>query len=393
MSPRRTAHTIAPPEQRLRIPLKVLPILAAGLAVLAAALVLSSRANTPAGASSSSTPSASRFVVRPAGDASDGVVVALGRIEPVSRVLRLAGPGGSDAGRVAEVVVAEGQRVTRGQVLAVLDSEPRLAAALAQAEANAAIKKAQLAQKVAELDNSEKSLAASVEQQAAERDRAQWELDRHDQLKKVGMYTEPALIDKRLALLSANRRLETSKLALERIQARDTSGWRLEEAVAHAELAATAAAADKARADHAQSRVSAPIDGTILRLHARLGQQLGSEGFAEMGDVSTMMVRAEVFEADITGVVAGQPAAITSRSLDGVLRGTVDRIGRAVGTQSIIREDPAAVLDSRVIEVFVRLDAASSARVANLTNLQVRVAIERTTQAAGRSYQQSSRAD
>jgi HlyD family secretion protein len=398
MSQRRTAHTITPPsEQRMRIPLKALPVLAAGLALLAAALVVSSKANAPVHTQSSATPpavqSAPRYMVRPAGDADDGVVVALGRIEPVSRVLRLAGPTGSDAGRIAELSVAEGQRVARGQVLAVLDSEPRLAASLAQAEANASMKKAQLAQKISELDNSEKSLAAAVEQQVAERDRAQWEFDRHGQFVKAGVYSDPALIDKRLALASANRKLETSKLALERVQVRDANGWRLEEAVARAELDAAQAAADKARADHAQSRLIAPIDGTILRLYARLGQQLGSEGFAEMGDVSTMMVRAEVFEADIAGVALGQPAAITSRSLDGALRGTVDRLGRAVGTQSIIREDPAAVLDSRVIEVFVRLDAGSSARVTNLTNLQVRVAIERTAQAAGRSYQQSSRAD
>lgn len=379
----------------MRIPLKVLPVLAAGLALLAVALVVSSKANAPAGMHSSETPpavsSAPRFLVRPAGEAGDGIVVALGRIEPVSRVLRLAGPTGGDAGRVATLAVVEGERVTRGQVLGVLDTEPRLAAALAQAEANASMKKAQLAQKISELDNSEKSLAAAVEQQVAERDRAQWEFDRHGQFVKAGVYSDPVLIDKRLALASANRKLETSKLALERVKVRDGSGRLLEEAVARAELDAAVAAADKARADHMQSRLIAPIDGTILRLYARLGQQLGSEGFAEMGDVSAMMVRAEVFEADIAGVAVGQPAAITSRSLDGTLRGSVDRIGRAVGTQSIIREDPAAVLDSRVIEVFVRLDAASSARVANLTNLQVRVAIERVAQAAGRSYQQSSR--
>jgi HlyD family secretion protein len=383
----------------MRIPLKVLPVLAAGLALLAVALVVSSRANAPVGAQSSAAspaaqsavPSTQRYVVRPAGGASEGVVVALGRIEPVSRMLRLAGPTGSDAaGRVATLAVAEGERVTRGQLLAVLDTEPRLAAALAQAEANASMKQAQLAQKSTELDNSEKSFAAALEQQAAERDRAQWEFDRYGQFVKAGVYSDPVLIDKRLALLAANRKLETSKLALERIQVRDAAGWRLEEAVARAELAAAVAAADKARADHAQSRIIAPIDGTILRLHARLGQQLGSDGFAEMGDVSTMMVRAEVFEADIAGVAVGQAASINSRSLDGTLRGTVDRIGRAVGTQSIIREDPAAVLDSRVIEVFIRLDAVSSARVTDLTNLQVRAAIER---AGERTYRQSSRAD
>jgi len=68
----------------------------------------------------------------------------------------------------------------------------------------------------------------------------------------------------------------------------------------------------------------------------------------------------------------------------------VSRIGLAVGTQSIIREDPAAVLDARVVEVFVRLDKESSARVAGLTNLQVRVAISRTND---RAFEQTSRAD
>jgi ABC-type sugar transport system ATPase subunit len=120
MSQQRTAYTITPPpEQRMRIPLKVLPILAAGLALLAVALVVSSRANAPACAPPSSP---SRYTVRPAGA---GVVVALGRIEPVSHVLRLAGPTGNDSGRIATLTVAEGERGTRGQVLAVLDNDER----------------------------------------------------------------------------------------------------------------------------------------------------------------------------------------------------------------------------------------------------------------------------
>jgi len=319
--------------------------------------------------------------------------VALGRIEPVSRVLRIAGPTGGDAGRISLLSVAEGERVSRGQVMAVLDTEPRLAASLTQAEANAAMKQAQLMQKLSELENTEKSMAAAVEQQLAERDRAHWELDRHSQLKTVGLYSEPALIDKRLALLSANRKLETSKLALERVQARDAKGVRLEEVVARAELTAAEAGVEKARADHAQSHIRAPGNGTVLRLYARLGQQIGSEGFAEMGDVSTMMVRAEVFEADVAAVAQGQPVSVTSRSLEGTLRGSVHRVGMAVGTQSIIREDPAAVLDARVVEVFIRLDPASSARVTNLTNLQVRVAIEPAGQASVHALEQSSRDD
>ncbi len=376
----------------MRIPLKILPILAGAIALLAAALVLSSRpaANAPAVVPSSS---ATRFAARPAGDGSDGAIVALGRVEPVSRILRLAGPSGNDAGRVATISIAEGQRVVRGQTLGVLDTEPRLAAALAQANANVAAKAAQLAQKLAEFDNTEKSLSAAVEQQVAERDRAQWDLDRLSHLNKAGLYSDPALIDKRLALLSANRKLNASKLALERIQQRDTNGHRLEEAVLRAELKAAEAAAAKAGTDRALSHLQAPLDGTILRLYARPGQQLGTEGFAEMGDVSTMMVRAEVFEADIGAVTLEQPATVTSRSLATSLHGTVERIGMAVGTQSIIREDPAAVLDSRVVEVFIKLDTLSSAQVSGLTNLQVRVAIERATPNNVSPRQQMSRAN
>lgn len=363
----------------MRIPLKVYPLLAVAVALLAAGLVLSSRLAANASvAEPSRLPT--NFMGRPAGEGGDGSIVALGRIEPVSRVLRLAGPSGGDAGRIAVLSVAEGQRVTRGQTLGILDTEPRLAAAVAQADANVATKAAQLAQKLAELDNSEKSLTAALEQQAAERDRARWDLDRLSHLNKAGLYSDPALIDKRLALLSANRKLEASKLALERIQQRDTNGHRLEEAVVRAELRAAEAAAKRAEADRALSHLQAPIDGTILRLYARLGQQLGSEGFAEIGDVSAMMVRAEVFEADIAAVALGQAVTVTSRSLTTLLQGTVDRIGMAVGTQSVIREDPAAVLDSRVLEVFVKLDETSSTRVSGLTNLQVRVAIERTMQ-------------
>lgn len=375
----------------MNVSLKLIAPIAAALAMLGAALPWAAR--PAADATNAPSSSSTKFAARPAGDGAAGAIVALGRIEPASRVLRLAGPTGSDAGRIAALGVAEGQRVVRGQILGVLDTEPRLAAALAQADANVAIKKAQLAQKLADLDNTEKSLDAAVEQQVAERDRAQWDLDRLSHLKKAGLYSDPALIDKRLVLVSANRKLETSRLALERIQHRDSNGHRLEEAVTRAELMSAEAAVGKAHADHETAYFRAPVDGTVLRLFARLGQQLGTEGFAEMGDLSTMMVRAEVFEADVASVAVGQPATVTSRSLAGSLQGWVDRVGVAVGTQSIIREDPAAVLDSRVVEVFVKLDASSSARVAGLTNLQVRVAIEGVVPGASPIHQQSSRVD
>ena len=183
----------------MRLSLKLISFaVAAALALPGAGLVLSARTVTNVPETPPPT-SAARYTARPAGDDVEGevagAVVALGRIEPVSRILRLAGPSGNDAGRVAAITVVEGQHVTRGQILGTLDTEARFAAAQALAEANVAVKAAQLAQKLAELDNTEKSLDAAVGQQMAEHDRAQWDFDRLGQLKQAGLYSDPALID------------------------------------------------------------------------------------------------------------------------------------------------------------------------------------------------------
>ena len=371
----------------MTVPLRLFPLLAGVLALLVVPFVLSSRpaANVTAAIQTSV---AAKFPTRPAGDGDDSAIVALGRVEPASRVIRLAGPSGDDAGRIAVLSVAEGQRVTRGQTLGILDTEPRLAAALAQAEANVATKAAQLAQKLAEPDNTDKDRDAAREQRIAGRGCTRWGLDRSSQLDQAGPYSEPALVDERVAPLSEDRKLESSKPALEHVQQRNASGHRLEVAVLCAELRAAEATAEKARGDHAASYFRAPMDGTILRLHARLGQQLGLGGFAEMGGVSTMMVRAEMLEGDIAAIALGQPATVTSRALATSLHGTVDRIGMPlvetpVGTRNIFREDRAAVLGSRIVEVLIKLDPASSARVSGLTNLQVRAAIKRFGPGAG----------
>ncbi len=51
----------------------------------------------------------------------------------------------------------------------------------------------------------------------------------------------------------------------------------------------------------------------------------------------------------------------------------VERIGRKIGKMDVLRVDPVAKTDARVVEVEIRLDDAC--RVTALTNLQVEVAI------------------
>ena len=89
-----------------------------------------------------------------------------------------------------------------------------------------------------------------------------------------------------------------------------------------------------------------------------------------------MAVVAEVYESDIDRVEIGQLARIYSDSFAEPMQGTVEQIGLQVQRQQVINTDPAENTDSRVIEVRIALEPASSDRVANLTNLQVTAEIQ-----------------
>ncbi|MGL4236380.1 efflux RND transporter periplasmic adaptor subunit [Tabrizicola sp.] len=300
-------------------------------------------------------------------------ITALGEVLPVSNRVTVAAPTGQDAGRIYEIRVAEGEAVTKGQVLAVLDSEPLLKAALAQAVANEALKRVALAARAADLDATEAQLAAQVDQLRVALEKAQVELDRRTRLRDSGIYEDTALVDLRLDVQSATYNLRNTEIQLERNRLRDPSGLRIDQASAQAELDSAIAERAKAEADYAKSSVVAPIDGRILALYGRIGQQIGDSGFAEIGDTGQMMVRAEVYETDISGVSVGQGATVTSRALAAELTGKVTRLGVRISDQSIMSTDPAAIVDARVVEVWIELDQASSAATRDLSGLQVLV--------------------
>ncbi len=128
-----------------------------------------------------------------------------------------------------------------------------------------------------------------------------------------------------------------------------------------------------AEAELALATVRAPVAGQVLKVHARAGEKVGSEGIAELGRTDPMYVVAEVYETDVGRVRLGQRATVASPALDGVLEGTVERVGLMVGRKDVLGVDPVDEADARVVEVEVRLD--DGARVAALTHLQVEVAI------------------
>jgi HlyD family secretion protein len=344
----------------------------------------------------------------------------LGRLEPSGEVITLSAPVSTEGSRVEQLLVQEGDRVQKGQVVAILDSRDRLQAALEQAQEQVRIAQANLARVragaktgaveaqrsaisriQAEQAGDLEAQAATVARLEAERRNAQLEDDRYAELYREGAISASLQDGKRLALDTTTQKLREAEATLNRT--RLARQQQIEEAratldqiaevrpvdvqVAEAEVGNAQAAVKRAQASLDQAFVRAPQNGQILKIHARPGELVSEQGIVEIGQTSHMYAVAEVYESDVHQVRPGQRATITSDSIPGTLRGTVDRIGLRVQKQNVINTDPSANIDARIIEVKVRLDQVSSQQVAGFTNLQVKVVME-TGEGEGRQREE-----
>lgn len=335
-------------------------------------------------------------------------ITALGRLEPKGEVIQLSAPASSQASRVEQLLVKEGDRVTAGQMIAILDSRDRASAAVAEAEAQVSVMQAQLGQiqagaKRGEIVAQQAAIArleaqrlGDIDEQTATIARLQTQVQnaavenqRYGSLYQKGAISASERDSKRLTLATAQKSLQEAQAVLRRIQT--TSSPELGEAkanlariaevrptdvqAAEAEVNRAKAAVKQARAELEQAFVKSPQNGAVLSINTRPGELIGDSGIVEIGQTDPMYAVAEVYQSDISRVRSGQRVRVTSDSLPG-LQGTVERIGAQVQRQNIINTDPSENIDARVVEVHVRLDRISSQKAAKFTNLQVKTVIE-----------------
>lgn len=308
-------------------------------------------------------------------------VVGLARVMPRGDVSVVAAPYGSGDARVAEVLVAVGDQVMKGAVLARLDNRTALESAVLMAEANLAVREANLAQTRAAVQASRDEAQAVLDQAVASLAEAETTLQRTEELFSRGVATQTTLDAVRTAA-------ESARLAVTRAEATLTrfSSVALEDQpdviVAARNVDATRADLERAKLDLARSEVVAPIAGTILDIHATPGQRPPAGGIMDMGDTGQMMAEVEVWQDRISAVMPGQPVELVAASLGTTLQGRVESIGLTVGRQGLISDDAAENKDARVIRVLVALDTASSEHAARFTNLEVIARIDTTARGA-----------
>ncbi|MEM9245705.1 MAG: HlyD family efflux transporter periplasmic adaptor subunit [Cyanobacteria bacterium P01_F01_bin.153] len=141
---------------------------------------------------------------------------------------------------------------------------------------------------------------------------------------------------------------------------------------AQAELTSAEARLAQVQVDYDRTVVTAPMAGQVLEIHRRPGELVTNDtGVLDMGQTQTMEVVAEVYDSDMRHVTTGQTVTVTGDAFEGILRGTVVQLGQRVLAQSLADTDPSSQVDSRVVEVRVRLDQPSSALVSHLSSSQV----------------------
>ena len=308
-------------------------------------------------------------------------VLGLARLLPRGDISTVAPPYGAGDARVAEILVAEGDLVSKGTIVARLDNEAQLRSSAFLAEANLAVRKASLVQTRAAVENSRNEAQAGLAQARSVAAETAMALSRAEQLSGQGVATKAALDAARAADLQAIALVARAEATLARFTAAEVDD-QPDVLVAIRNLEASQAELTRARNDLIRAAVVAPIDGTILNIHASPGQKPPAEGIMEMGNTRQMMAEAEIYQDRIVMVAKGQPVELAAAALGRTLQGRVVSIGLTVGRQGLLADDTAANTDARVVRVMVELDEPSSAIAARFTNLEVIARIDTNSKSA-----------
>ncbi|MBV6415635.1 MAG: Multidrug resistance protein MdtA [Steroidobacteraceae bacterium] len=231
----------------------------------------------------------------PAGDPAPLVTVAAVTIGPVASVVSINGtisarnelPLGIDGegGRIAAVLVDVGDKVKRGQRLAVIDTSV-------------------LAPQVARLE-------AALVQARADADLAQADWNRAQGVEASGALSKEAIEQRRAKLATST-----------------------------AQVAVVEAQLKEMRARLARSEVRAPLDGIVLTRKAEVGQivSAGGEPLFRLAQDGAVELRGKVAEQDLPHLAVGQAATVRIAGLDEPFKGAVRLLGATIDPDSRLGE-------------------------------------------------------
>lgn len=281
------------------------------------------------------------------------VVAGPGRVEALSEEVRVSAQIG---GRLQAVLVDESDRVTAGQVLAIVENAD-YRARVASAEASLRLREADARRVHNGAREQERRDAAAVFREAE----AVLENTNADVRRKRELFREAVI--SRAELDKAEEQIRVAQARVDSARERSgvlEAGSREEDlAKADADVALARAALAEARAVLEKTFVRAPLDGVVLRRHRKAGESVSTQfdsPVVTIADRSRVRVRVDVDEADVAKLRDGQSAYVTADAF-GAQRfaGTVIRVGQILGKKNIRTDEPAERVDTKVLETLIEL--------------------------------------
>ena len=279
---------------------------------------------------------------------------------------RYADIGSSVMGKIVALPVAEGDRVTAGQVLARIDQVQAQSDAASAAEQVRALQSDEAAARE-QIRSAEADIAAA---EARAKDAAQI-LKRRRELSAEQLLPASELDSASAAADAATAQVNAARAAADRArQALETASRRIAQARAQQV---------RARDVLEKTSIVSPIDGVVTRLRVRNGEMVvvgvqNQPGTTLMtiSDLGSIDVEVKVAEADVLTVKAGQKASVTLEALPGrTFAGSVVEIGAS----ALPVTGTAAAREFRVV---VRLDQPDPGLRPGLTGDAEIVTNERT---------------
>jgi HlyD family secretion protein len=277
--------------------------------------------------------------------------------------------GANAMGRITEILVKEGDRVRKGQLLAKLEAIQAHAdleaqkAALSSAQADAAAAEAALQA----ADENLKTIQASVDRARADAERARLDFERATQLLAAKLIARQEYDQQRAANESAAAALREAeaRLAQARAQRAQTASQ-----VASAQKRVAQSQATVVRVNDVVDKYQsfAPLDGIVTNLPVRVGetvvpgiQNSSASLIMTIADMSLITAEVRVDETDIISMRLGQPAEVTIDAMPNrTFKGHVIEIGNTAilrSTGMARRKAPSSSQEAKDFKVVVALDS------------------------------------
>jgi ABC exporter DevB family membrane fusion protein len=296
-------------------------------------------------------------------------VAAEGRVETMPGYDINLGTGELN-GKVARILVQEGDSVTQGQLVAILENSD-LRAQVEAAQRQLTLAQSRLDELLAGSRREEiRQAAAALEGAIAGQQEAERQYRRYQDLRVQGMVSSAALDERERAMKQAQAGVEEAKQHKQLLEAgprpETIKLGRDQVALARAELEHSRQLLDK-------TRLRSPIAGRVIKRYLDEGEGVTPEiPILAIADMSHLWINAEVDETDVGRIAAGDPVETGSDAYPGkVFKGRVRQIADYAGERSVKPNDPAVNLGLKVVQVKIGLDQPSPFRLGMTVDVKI----------------------